>query len=382
MAKSKKERRQPVTQRMIAEELGYSQETVSHILSNGPRKSRYSAETQQRVIAYAEKLGYRPHRGAQVMRNGKSNLIGVLCFGWQYEIVLRTSAFLPRALRDCGYRVLVLDLGWDVDMEGGAVDHLIDARVEGIIVTSMNERFGRAEVEKIQREGIPVITLSGSEHLGIPVIHSEVKGAVEKLVQHLVALGRRRILLLTNQYDARPREERIAGFTTGMEASGGEVLFMASDVETVKRWTERPDKAVSGAVVSLVETDQEYLIDKSMLAYSYARELFASGVRPDAIMCSNDIWARGVFSAAIEAGVSVPEELAITGIDGDSFGAFPPYYLTTIVNDGEQECKAAARIICEMIKGKTPPEKTVFPSQLLIRRSCGAAAGIGKEHLL
>lgn len=358
---------------MIAEKLGISQETVSHILSGGPRKDRYSEQTQALVLDVARELGYRPHRGAQLMRSGRSNLIGVIHFGSVYEVASHTARYLPSELKGRGYRALVIDLGWEGDNAQGAVDQLIEARVEGVIVTQQVQTFGQQEVGRLLKAGIPVITIAGNEQLGIPTVYSEITGAMSQLVEHLVGLGHRRLLLMTTSYNARPRLERDAGFRNGIECCGGEVVVLDDSETTIQEWLNAMGECPSGLHGAIVPLEEVVCHDVSLTAYVFARRLFAAGAVPDVFVCSNDLWARGVFSAALESGWAVPQKIAITGVDDDAFGAYPPYYLTTIAQSRQEECIRAVKILDEMIAGKMPVERVVaLPSRVVIRHSCGA----------
>lgn len=354
---------------MIAEKLGISQETVSHILSAGPRRQRYSEQTQELVLNAARQLGYRPHRGAQLMRSGKSNLIGIIHFGSSYEVASRTARYLPAELKARGYRALVIDLGWEGDNVRNAVDQLIEARVEGVIITQMIQSFGREEVELLLKAGIPVTTIAGNEKLGVPSVYSEVKGAMAELTHHLVSLGHRRLLMLTTDYEVRTRYERDSGFRAGIVENGGIVETIGCSEAEVQRWMDQGDQALTGAIVPLKEILCE---DISLTAYDFSRRLFAAGIVPDVMVCSNDIWARGVFSAAFEAGLTVPEKVAITGVDDEAFGSYPPFYLTTIAQSRKEECVKVVEILDGMINGKQPEQQQVaLSARVVIRRSCG-----------
>lgn len=338
------------TQRTIAETLGVSRVTVSHILS-GREAHRYSAETRQKIEAAAREMGYRPNRAAQVMRKGRSNLIGIIHFGTAYHIASQAAHYLPQAINQLGFETFVVDLSWHGECHKRVLEHLIDARVEGVIISHMVESFDRKEVEILTRAGIPAVTFAGKETLGIPALYADSASAFRDLVVHLEQQGHRNLLLLTNDYHSRPTLSRIAGFKEGLQRTAG--------------------SGVTGRLMQLPADRMNF--DVSASAYEYVRQLIRQNAVPDAILCTNDQWARGAFAAVLEAGLEVPRDVAITGFDNEPFGARAPYHLTTATPNVGKECEQAVAVLAKLMAG-IPLSKQVFvsPCQLVIRQSCGA----------
>lgn len=349
-------RSSPPTQRAIANAVGVSRETVSHIL-NGIEAHRYNEETRRKVLKAAEELGYRPHRAAQMMRKGRSNLIGIIHFGTSYQLAKETAHYLPQAITAMGYETFVVDLSWHGGSHRRAVEQLVDIRVEGVIISHQVESFGVGEVEILARAGIPAVTLAGNEKLDIPAIYADSSSTLAEMVRHLNSLGHKRLLLLANDYQSRPTLNRIHGFQNGLQ--------------------QCPE--TTGQVVRLLADRGGFNAGNS--AYEYTRELIARQALPDVILCTNDQWARGVFSAVLEAGLRVPEDVAITGFDNESFGAHAPYYLTTAAPDIAAECGKAVEVLMEGVAGRPlPRQHYVFPCKMIVRRSCGAATVFSQPH--
>lgn len=344
-----------ITQRILAETLGVSRVTVSHILS-GRGDSRYSKETREKVLKAAQELGYRPNRAAQIMRKGRSNLIGIIHFGTSHQSSKEAVHYLPQAITAHGYDIFVVDLSWHGGCHRRAIDQLVDMRVEGVVISHQAESFGAEEVKILARAGIPAVTLAGNEKLGIPSIHGDSGVALEKMVRHLHALGHRNLLLLSNNYESRPTLGRISGFQAG-----------------IRKFSD-----IHGEVVRLPA--DRGIFDSGSSAYQYTRGLIAGSTVPDVILCSNDQWARGVFAAALEAGLRVPDDIAVTGFDNESFGAQAPYYLTTVAPDIARECHKAVEVLMDLIAGRPLPQQNyVFPCKIIVRHSCGAAARISSQ---
>ncbi len=333
---------------MVAREAGVSQETVSHIL--GSKAHRYHAETRKKVLEAAEKLGYRPHKSAQIMRKGRSNLIGIIHFGTEIQLAKEAAHYLPQAINSAGYETFVVDLSWHGGSHRRAVEQLVDIRVEGVIISHQVESFGVEEVEVLTRAGIPVVTLAGNEKLGIPTIYGDSSATLTEMVRHLYNIGHRQLLLLVNDYDSRPTLNRIKGFQNGIR--------------------EFPD--IHGDVKRLPANRGSFASGTS--SYQYTSKLIASQSLPDAILCSSDQWAQSVFAAVLEAGLRIPEHVAVTGFGNEPFGAQAPYYLTTAAPDIAEECRKAVDVLTDLMAGRPLPEQSyVFSCKMIIRRSCGAA---------
>lgn len=335
------------TQATVAREAGVSQETVSHVL--GSKADRYHPETRKKVLEAVKKLNYRPNKSAQIMRQGRSNLIGIIHFGTGYQSAKEAVRYLPQAIAANGYDLLVMDMSWH-GSHRRAVEQLVDLRVEGVIISNQVESFGMEEVEVLKRAAIPTVTLSGNEKLGIPSIYGDSSTAFTEMVRHLYDIGHRRLLLLTNTYENRPTLGRIKGFQDGLQQ------FSDAQGEVVRLMADRGKADIGTA------------------AYQYLRTRIASKSLPDAILCTNDQWARGVFAAALEAGLRIPEDIAVTGFDNEPFGVQAPYYLTTAAPDFAEECGKAVEVLMDLIAGRPLPQQHyIYPSRVIVRRSCGAS---------
>lgn len=349
---------------LVAQEAGVSKETVSHIL--GKKAERYHAETRQRVEEAARKLNYRPHRAAQLMRGVKSNLIGIIHFGTRHQNAARASYHLPEAIHAKGYETFVVDLSWHGGNRKRAIELLIEAGVEGVIISQMVEGFGHEELQHFTAANIPVVSLAGNEKLDIPCVYGESSEAIRQIARHLVSLGRRSLLLLANEYQSRPTLSRIAGFTKGIAEAGGQLVERLEDLHC-----PTDGDAVQGIIVRLQDARLPAEVGSS--AYTYVRQVIEDGLLPDAILAGNDQWARAVFAAALENGIRIPEDLAVTGFDDEPFGAHAPYYLTTAVPNIRDECYKVVEILQDLIAGRPlAQQRYIFPCQVVIRRSCGA----------
>jgi DNA-binding LacI/PurR family transcriptional regulator len=358
-----------ITQKNIAEHLGMAPKTVANILS-GQSGYRYNEETRNRVIAAAEKLGYRHNRISRALKRGRSNLIGIINFGAHAEIAQKTQSKLPRFINAEGFDYLSIDLNWHGGDIARVIDEMIQARVEGVMISHMVEAFGPHYTTMLAKAGIPAVTIYGDEKLNIPIVADDARSAFFAMTRHLQCVGHRRLMLLVSRSAGRPTMQRVEGFQLAMRDFAETTVLDDSELfgssQTRLPWTGTS----SGLVLRL---------DISRRGYNYTQAchhamalILAMDAPPDAIVCFNDLAAFGAFTAAFEAGLRVPDDVSITGGDNDLFGTFPLYGLTTIEKDLDGACGLAVETLAALVrKQKTVCKNHFFPSSLVLRTSCG-----------
>jgi len=347
------------TQKSIAAHLNISRTTVAEIIG-GRAAHRYNAETRRKVLEAAKHLNYRPDRSAQAIRRGRSNLIGIIHFGGAYEVSRQMRYYLAQAVHAHGYDVSITESNNLYDQQGhGTIERLLASRVEGIIISHSIEAFGIEEIQILKSAGIPLVTLSGQEEWHIPTVDTDIRGAMRRMVRHLVQIGHKKLLLLTNRYNARTTTGRIQGFIDG-------IAPYADPARSLSR-TQEP---VTGSIAR-VDADRGSF-DMATPAYRLMKHLIAHHPLPDAVVCHNDHWARGVYAAACEAGLRIPEDLAVTGFDNESFGAYAPFELTTASSPIPDEAEKTVEMMVDLIRQKKLLQHHyTFPCELIVRRSCG-----------
>ena len=363
-----------ITQRQIALRLGIAPATVANILSNRTGM-RYSQATRERVNKAALEIGYQPNRAAQTVRRGRSNLIGLVHFGAGIETAHKMNFALAADICARGYDHLAVDMNWHGGNVERVSDQLIQSRVEGVIISHIQEVFQEAHVGLLTRVGIPVVVVNGEPRSGASIMCNDIYSAFRALAQHLMQVGHRRILHLwpaIEDYEHnRSLGERLQGFRSAFEIRG-KWLGMTEE-EFFASWPDKMPKTPDALGVTVMQDPELYsTLDKPV--YKFCKRLFAKGPLPDAIVCTNDRYAIELIAAGLEYGVRVPDDLAITGYDNDSLGEFPAFGLTTAAQDIESICSAAtAEIFQRITNPKAKPRHKTFPSKLVLRTSCGRA---------
>lgn len=324
---------QPPTQKTIAREAGVSIETVSQILS-GRYAHRYSEQTQTQVQEVARRLNYRPHRAAQMMRQGRSGLIGVLSGGGNSSLEQLKMMAIAHHLHRAGYELLVHDVLWFTEPGTPPAQRLIEARVEGAVSVN-SPHLQKHDVEMLHSAGIPLVNLSNAR-TATPSIYSDRLWGYRTLREHLLSLGHRRIIFLLSADLNQTNPSLGEDFLKAMRATpGAEGL--------VHPVSHHPDG-------SRPTTPLEYHPCEPGVRGMH--EILSRYGLPDAVMCSNDEWALGALNACSQKKLRVPEDVAITGFDAIPLTEAGYIPLTTIRYPVDEIGRKGAELLLKLMKQK------------------------------
>lgn len=354
-----------VTQKMVAEAAGVSQMSVALVLGNAAKspdaQKRVGEATRQRILRAAEQLGYRPSRQAQMLRGGRSGLVGLLKAISYHETNIRLIQAAGAAIQKHDYRLVTAEIISDSGELSQNLDMMLDLRVEGLLLEGGITPYARRE-ERFQaafrQRGIPVVYLhcpATFETSGYAVDHPTGMAA---LVEHLAANGYRTFAYVslideTSRSDADLSRwidaERLAGFRQGLRRAG----IAQADAEVVhasKKLLHKPDYE---------------------LGHDTATSLLRRKRLPDVIMAHTDPVALGVIGALRQAGIDVPGSIGVTGFDNTNVGRYSNIPVTTVGYDTEAMAEAAVTRLVDLIEGRTTTAQpsVAFSCQVVPRRS-------------
>ncbi len=346
------------TQAEIAKKLGVSRQAVGFALGHyRDSRTKVSTSTRQRIVDAARELGYRPHRYAQLMRGKKSGVLGMIQFGSLGTFATERAACVAAALHKAGYEIFATDVAWYDKRVGVACSSMLDAHVEGVILLAPADWFPEAELEQLRAAQIPVVGLSGVKLPGVPQVRADTCQGMFDLTQHLLRLGYRRLAMVTLESNSWPVMDRIRGFHDAVAAL--------------------KDARVEAEVIR--EGFVDYWSNPYRCGEEAMKKLLRREHRPDAVACSNDDWAFGALGACGDAGVRVPDEIAVTGFDNTLAAGYGAVRLTTVMQPLEAMAQKAVELLVKRIRGETisPGEELVkLPCRLVVRQSCGSGRGV------
>jgi LacI family transcriptional regulator len=329
-----------VTIKDVAREASVSVATVSRVL-NGAGIVR--PETARRIKDVASALRYTPHGGARSLITRKTHTLGVLLpdlYGEFFSEVIRGIDFAARAK---GFHILV-SRSYEGRIQIDEAIRAMRGRVDGVLLMSPD-----VDAESLLNvpASLPVVLLCSASRGGRTdsVTIQNFRGARE-MVGHLLSLGHRRVAIIkgaARNYDAA---ERLRGYRTALRDVGVE-----------------PERSL--------EREGRFTEDGG---YAATLELLAVKPRPTAIFAANDSMAIGALSALREAGVRVPEDMAVAGFDDIPLARYMDPPLSSVkVPISDLGARAVEMLLDRIVhkNGHTRKRERVS-TELVIRRSCGA----------
>ncbi|MFF4624006.1 LacI family DNA-binding transcriptional regulator [Nonomuraea jabiensis] len=322
--------RKRATIREVAQATGLSPAAVSYAL----RGLQVSEETMERVRAAAAELGYEADPIARALASGRTGMIGLLCGSledlWQQSLAVGIS----RGLREKDRYALILDAVGDPARERAFAQRLRDQRVDGLIVQPIDPA---AAFWSELCESLPVVAIGDSIAGTAGEVVFDNRRGVTLALEHLRALGHRRIAVLTPTRASTPDRPADVHVTAEADRLGLDIVVATAP------------HGLAGATAA-------------------ARELLA-GQRPSAVFCFADSIAYGVYAAAQELGLAVPEDVSVMGYDDHPMSGLLTPGLTTVDWDIDGIVKAAVRLISAAVDGGSRRRRVVQAPTLRERGS-------------
>jgi LacI family transcriptional regulator len=343
------QRPRKVTIKDIAERCNVSTQTVSRVINQRPDVAPQTREAVERAIA---ELGYRPSALARSLVQQHSYTLGAIVAGLKYIGVAQTLNGITEQCEAAGYALLIKELPrFDASNILPIVDSLIAHQVEGIIFAAPelhdNVTLARASLPAICP---PIIFLKSQPHPDFTTISIDNYGGARRAVEHLLALGRRRIGCISGPMEWLESRQRWQAWADVMARAGAPVAE--------EHWRRGNWSSASGAAA--------------------CAQLVRSYPQMDAIFASNDQMALGALHYAYSQGVRVPEDLAVVGFDDLTESAYFTPALTTVHQPLRELGILAVKTLLAQIEGEEPPfegNSYTLDAELIVRASAPAAGG-------
>jgi LacI family transcriptional regulator, galactose operon repressor len=337
-----RDRRRRATIADVARHAQVSTTAVSKVLRNA---YGVSPAMRDRVKAAIAELGYRPHAAARAMR-GRTFTLGVLLPHLRNPFFPDIVDGVMEQVANTDYEVVIVQGGVDPRTEKRAIDALVDRQVDGVLMVAPSS--SKARLEELA-ENTPTVVLGRHERSAVydSVLDDDDAGA-ELVMEHLIALGHRRIAHIAQQDGSR-----------GHPAA----LLQTIRAETYQRVMRDHGLAGEIAIAATSYTEEG--------GYAGARELLARSPRPTAIFAGADVAAFGALAALHEAGLAVPDDMSVAGYDNTWLAALDNISLTSVDQDGVTMGRTVGRLLLERIEGRTASVRFSVTPALVPRRSTG-----------
>ncbi|MGJ3237579.1 MAG: LacI family DNA-binding transcriptional regulator [Anaerolineae bacterium] len=340
---SKQKAKKPATMRDVARLAGVSQPTVSRVLNQKNTTISISDETRDKVLAAIEQLEYRPNMHARSLRTQETKLIAVL-------IADITNSFYPHIARSI--QMIALDQGFDVMISNS--DHIYENEklfceavsrraVDGIIMVPIH--LTQQDFHNLYRQtGTPIAVLGQHvTHPQVDVVYADDEKSVYNATRWLIEeKGHTELGFIGVPDILPPGPRRRRGFMRAIEEAQLQIL---------------PEHFLKG----------DFTLEGGRFVGQHIAQL---AHLPSALVVSNDAMALGIILSLQEAGIRVPEDVAIVGYDDIPEATIIRPALTTIEQNSADIGHELARLLFERIENpKLPSRRVEIPNDLIIRGS-------------
>jgi DNA-binding LacI/PurR family transcriptional regulator len=322
-----------VTLKDVAIRAGVSRSAVSRTYTEG---ASVSDKTRAKVEKAAAALGYSPNALASSLTTGRTKLIGLVSNNFHNPIFLEVFDLFTKGLQARGLRPLLVNLTDEVEPEN-SIRMLRAYSVDGVIVASST---------------LPATFAEGFKDAGVPVVHSfgrqspspkvNVLGidnieAGRMAAQTLIDRGYKRVAFLGGPVAATSTQDRLAGFSEVLAASDVQMTFSYASNYSFDAGREEMQRLLQSAPA-------------------------------EAYFCGDDVLSIGVLSAIQDAGLNVPEDIGILGLNDMEMAGWANINLTTIRNPVEQIVASSIELMEASLKDESRyPEARLFACQIVER---------------
>ncbi|MHA7191902.1 LacI family DNA-binding transcriptional regulator [Arthrobacter sp. MDT2-16] len=331
----------------VARLAGVSLGTVSHVLN---KPEIVSAKTIARVTAAIDELGFVRNDAARSLAAGRSNTIGLILTDVGNSLFVDIARGAEGAASSTGRSLLLANSDVTFEKQESYLDIFDEARVAGIILAPLDA--GLDGVDRVRRHGrnIVLVNYAGDRTDCCSVVVNEEHGGY-LAAQHLMDIGRTRLLFAGGPEDLHAVNARREGARRAVREQGDGVSL---------------DVIVSRNL-------------KSTSGRSIARDLLGAGPLPDGILAPADQLAAGLIHELTDAGISVPEDVAVIGYDNNQFASEAAIPMSTVSQPGHEMGEEALRLLIDEIDNPRTHEhqRITLEPTLIIRRSTIDRRGSG-----
>jgi LacI family transcriptional regulator len=326
--------------REVALQAGVSVGTVSNVLN---RPELVAAKTRERVFSAISELGFVRNDSARQLRVGRSRTLGLVVLDVANPFFTDVARGVEEVANRHGLAVILCNSNEDLQKEAAHLDLLSELRVRGVLINPVGEA---SRITKLRERGTPVVLF---DRLGAPAVECSVavddilggRLAADHLIDHH---GHRRFLFVGGPFTLRQVQDRYSGANAAVEASGDGVEMRVMTTPALNVATGRS----AGEQIATLGQSQV----------------------PSAVFCANDLVALGVLQALTQAGLRVPDDVAIIGYDDIDFAAAAAVPLSSIRQPRQLLGRRAAELLlAETAESEHDHQQVIFEPELVVRDS-------------
>jgi LacI family transcriptional regulator len=331
----------------IARELNVSVITVSKALRGKPD---ISEATRERILKRMKELDYQPNMTARSLTTGRSFILGLIVPDLLNPFFTELANSLSGALRNRSYGLILTSSEDSPEIEQTEIRMMLARGVDALLIASCQPRL--EGFYSIHHQDTPFLLVDRP----FPYLRANFVGIDDcaggrLATEHLIQLGRKRLAYIGSP-DLSPAAERFRGFRTALRDH---------DIEMQESFI------LSGAPAEPGDN----------AGYTMMQTLLRRKPRPNGVFCHNDLVAIGAMKATLDAGLSIPGDIAFVGFDNVSFCKYLQIPLTSVDQSTAQLGEVAAQFALELVAKKVDKPKTILlPPTLVVRESSIGSAPV------
>jgi DNA-binding LacI/PurR family transcriptional regulator len=333
-----------ITLKEVAEAVGVSTMTVSRVINNRPYVDE---NTRKKILEAARKMGYTPNHVAKSLVSSRTYTIGVIIPEISHSFFPEVVRGIEEATNNKNYQIFLTNTSDSFEKEQKVINVLRSKRVDGILVSSSLTTDDFSFYKQIIKSGLPLVFFDrGVEDIGASCIGVNDKTASRQITEHLISHNYERIGYLSGPKRVSIGKERFDGY-----------------IEAMTRHK--------------LKIDERLIIENGFNekgGYEAMNKLLAlpKEIRPRAVVAVNDPVAFGAMDAIREAGLEIPNDIAIAGFTDDIRAKLVACPLTTVQQPAYEVGKKAASKLIRTIENKDETVENVeLMTKIVIRKSCG-----------
>ncbi len=330
--------RRTITIQDVAREAGVSVSTVSRVLN---KKTDVALETQEKIEAVIKGLGYASSLAARGMRSHRTNVIGLVLPDISVPYATEVMRGVNQVIANVDYDLIIYTNGnfhksGTADQQRHLVTLLNGSITDGVLVVA-------GATTEFPTTAPVVIIDPNNECPEFPSLIATNREGAQEAMRYLIGLGHRRIGHITGRLDLLSAHQRLQGYKDGLAEAG-----IPYDEQLVKEGDYTASSAIEGT-----------------------KALLALPEPPTAIFAANDMTAMGVYEAAGQVGVCIPDRLSVIGFDNLRDALYLRPSLTTVDQNLTGMGKIAAEMIIKLVQGEPLENRLVkIQTHLMVRDSC------------
>lgn len=334
------EKRNTVTIKDVARELGIHHVTVSRALRN---TGSVKKETRDQIKKKASELGYKPNRLAQNFRNKRSNVLAVVVPDLRPYFFSKFVSDFMNIAQEAGYSVMIFQSSEKTGVEKEIIDALIGYRIAGVVASVTKDTIYESHFNILRDENIPYVFFDRAPEQAeaTQVLVNNFQGAYDAVVA-MIKSGKRKIAYISTHYQHKIFRDRLDGYKQALKDN---------NLPYIKE---------------LVIKGGFFMND----GFDQAKKLMDLKEKPDGILAVRDEIGIGVIKYLKKIGFRIPEDVAVIGFDNDPMGVACEPELTTVTQSIPSMVSSSFDLLIRQINSNTLSfEKKIIEPSIIYRGS-------------